>query len=111
MQSIFAMTNMVYTPQLNFVLMIGAVYIPSMAVPAETQSWDNCDTVTDTLEELKVWTQPSRQGLWHFFNDCISPGASAGVSVGIAITGAVSPGIPLACARWTRWPEYTPTSV
>ncbi|CAK0790296.1 unnamed protein product, partial [Prorocentrum cordatum] len=84
MQSVFAMANMVYTPQLNIVLMIDAVYIPSMV--GETQSWASCgSSITAQLTNLEQWSQPSRQGLWHVFDDCHTAGVAG--TVGLAVLG------------------------
>ncbi|CAK0911469.1 unnamed protein product [Prorocentrum cordatum] len=85
MQSIFAMTNMVYEPQLNIALMIDAVYIP--AYVSESTDWASCASgISQQLDDAMAWSQPSRQGLWHVFDDCFTNGQAG--TVGLAVLGS-----------------------
>ncbi|CAK0843530.1 unnamed protein product [Prorocentrum cordatum] len=89
LQSIFAFANMIYTPQLNFVLTISDVYIP--AASGETVSWDDCTLGIDSqLAEFSKWNQRSRQGLWHLFDNChdLNPGP-----IGLANVGTTTAGV------------------
>jgi hypothetical protein len=89
LQSVFAKANLVYTPQLNFVLTISDVYIP--AVSGETESWDDCTLGMDSqLSEFSKWGQRSRQGLWHLFDNCYDMWGGA---IGLAYVGSPSAGI------------------
>ncbi|CAK0888392.1 unnamed protein product [Prorocentrum cordatum] len=83
LQSVFAMANMIYTPQLNFVLMIDQVYIPTLV--GEHPGWTDCSGIAGQLDSLASWDQPSRQGLWHLFDDCWVSG-----TIGLANRGDTS---------------------
>jgi hypothetical protein len=81
LQRIIANANMVYTPQLNFVLTIDQIYIPSLI--GESVSWDSCASgIIQQINDFKYWAPPSRQGLWHLFDDCYVSG-----TIGVATLG------------------------
>mmetsp|Transcript_23332 Transcript_23332/g.65304 ORF Transcript_23332/g.65304 Transcript_23332/m.65304 type:complete len:781 (+) Transcript_23332:72-2414(+) len=90
LQSVFAKANLVYTPQVNFVLTISDVYIPHAS--GETESWDDCALgISSQLSEFSRWGQRSRQGLWHLFDNCYDmwPGGA----IGLAYVGHANAGI------------------
>lgn len=96
LQSIFAEANLVYTPQMNFVLTISEVFIPDVS---GQKDWDDCGQgIDDQLTALQRWDplaeDPplSRQGLWHLFDDCIDPSATSFTS-GLASIGTASAGM------------------
>jgi len=79
LQRTYANANMVYTPQLNFVLMIDQIYIPSLA--GDTVSWDSCaGGIDDQFDGFKYWDPPSRQGIWHLFDDCFVTSGTIGLA-------------------------------
>eukprot|EP00928_Gymnodinium_smaydae_P022648 TRINITY_DN18958_c0_g1_i1.p1 TRINITY_DN18958_c0_g1~~TRINITY_DN18958_c0_g1_i1.p1 ORF type:complete len:1788 (-),score=164.35 TRINITY_DN18958_c0_g1_i1:192-4871(-) len=83
MQVQLALANMIYSPQLNFVLRINEVYIP--AVSGDSQPWAaKCIGIHDQLKRFSLWDQTSQQGLWYLFDDCFRSG-----TIGIAKSGGI----------------------
>merc|ERR1719454_2477287 len=69
LQSVFAKANLVYTPQMNLVLSIHSVYIPSAT--GNSESWNSCTaTPGEQLAKMQAWAQNPVLGLWHLFDDC-----------------------------------------
>jgi hypothetical protein len=103
LQSVFAKANMVFTPQLNFVLTVTDVHIP--AVSGDAEPWDACSLgISEQLSQFRQWdqSQRSRQGLWHLFDDCYS--MWVGRSIGLATVGNQHSGL---CAMQQSCACYT----
>jgi len=87
LQSVFAQANLIYRPQLNFVLQIGNSYL--QATPNNAPSWNqgnSCpQSINTQLDNFKRWDQPAQMGLWHLFDDCF-PGSG---SIGLASVGVL----------------------
>jgi len=105
--------NVIYEPQLNIILQVGDVVIQQGSAGAP--SWDNpicTQSLSSQLGQLRNWQQPSKQGLWHLFDDCFGAPFGPGFgTVGLATMLVADPPGTLCMMDPTWNNEYWNTAV
>jgi len=98
---LFAEANLIYKPQLNFVLVCKHVFLQKQHAGAP--DWDAGPTcslsIDQQLNKFKLWDPPVSLGLWTLLDDCFD--ISVGGTIGLAYVGTLCKMIK----QWGSWPN------
>eukprot|EP00039_Didymoeca_costata_P033306 m.41771 g.41771 ORF g.41771 m.41771 type:complete len:429 (+) comp9809_c0_seq2:158-1444(+) len=85
LQAMITQANTIFRPQLNLILKLGELFLPTVS---NNEAWDpgpSCDLYYKTMfSNFRKWRAPSNQAVWMLIDDCFERNSESGKTAGIA---------------------------